>query len=189
MSEARRSARTSQVKTIVRFRKQTWAWQRLMRTPLTPKRRPEPALERPGVPPLGTRALAQARRRGAAQGAQPARLRAWLCIKRHEGPWNDPHAPYYGGLQMDLTFQRLYGADLLRRKGTANRWKPIEQIWVAERAHRSGRGFHPWPTRRAPAASSDRLRPRLRVHRLRVHAAGGALRARAPPRARRAGGR
>jgi hypothetical protein len=46
---------------------------------------------------------------------------------------------------MDLSFQRTYGADLLRKKGTANRWTPLEQIWVAERAYRSGRGFHPWP--------------------------------------------
>ncbi len=35
--------------------------------------------------------------------------------------------------------------ELLRRKGTADRWTPVEQMWVAERAHRSGRGFYPWP--------------------------------------------
>ncbi len=79
------------------------------------------------------------------QAHRPPRLGAWLCIRRHEGPWNDPSAPYYGGLQMDLQFQRTYGPELLRKKGTANRWSPIEQIWVAERAYRSGRGFHPWP--------------------------------------------
>ena len=70
---------------------------------------------------------------------------AWLCIHRHEGPWNDPHSPYYGGLQMDIPFQRAYGRYLLRKKGTANRWKPLEQMWTAEKARRSGRGFHPWP--------------------------------------------
>ena len=42
------------------------------------------------------------------------------------------------GLQMDLGFQRTYGRELLRRKGTANHWTPLEQMWVAERAHRSG---------------------------------------------------
>jgi hypothetical protein len=46
---------------------------------------------------------------------------------------------------MDISFQRTYGRDLLRRKGTANRWTALEQIWVAERAYRSGRGFYPWP--------------------------------------------
>jgi len=70
---------------------------------------------------------------------------AWLCIHRHEGAWTDPNAPYWGGLQMDLSFQRVYGRGLLRRKGTANRWTPLEQMWTAERAHRSGRGFSPWP--------------------------------------------
>ena len=52
---------------------------------------------------------------------------------------------YYGGLQMDIHFQRAYGPELLRRKGTANNWTAVEQMWVAERAHRSGRGFYPWP--------------------------------------------
>lgn len=76
---------------------------------------------------------------------RPPHLRAWRCIHRYEGPWRDPNAPYYGGLQMDLTFQRMYGRILLRRKGTANRWTRYEQMWVAERALRRGRGFHPWP--------------------------------------------
>jgi hypothetical protein len=78
-------------------------------------------------------------------GRRPPHLRAWLCIQRYEGSWHDPNAPYYGGLQMDLTFQRQYGLRLLRRKGTANHWTRYEQMWVAERAHRSGRGFYPWP--------------------------------------------
>jgi hypothetical protein len=46
---------------------------------------------------------------------------------------------------MDISFQRTYGSYLLRTKGYAHRWTPIEQMWVAERAHRSGRSFHPWP--------------------------------------------
>lgn len=78
-------------------------------------------------------------------GHRPPHLRAWRCIHRYEGAWRDPNAPYYGGLQMDLSFQRQYGRSLLRRKGTANHWSPYEQMWVAERAHRTGRGFHPWP--------------------------------------------
>src|SRR5262245_48045783 len=76
----------------------------------------------------------------------PRRLAAWLCIHRHEGSWRaNTGNGYYGGLQMDLQFQRTYGAGLLRRKGTANHWTPLEQIWVAERAYRTGRGFYPWP--------------------------------------------
>ena len=75
----------------------------------------------------------------------PPHLREWQCIHRFEAAWNNPYAPYYGGLQMDLGFQRTYGARLLARKGTADRWTPLEQMWVAERALRSGRGFAAWP--------------------------------------------
>jgi hypothetical protein len=46
---------------------------------------------------------------------------------------------------MDLAFQSAYGPRLLRHKGTANHWTPYEQMWVAERALRDGRGFYPWP--------------------------------------------
>ena len=135
----------SQIRSIKRYRKQTWAWQKLMRTRLTPTSKGN-LLASDVTYRQWVLALWRKRERAARRKAHnPPRLRAWLCIKRHEGPWNDPHAPYYGGLQMDLTFQRLYGRDLLRRKGTADNWTPIEQIWVAERAYRSGRGFYPWP--------------------------------------------
>jgi hypothetical protein len=80
------------------------------------------------------------------RGHRPPHLRAWLCIHRYEGNWQDPNAPYYGGLQMDLAFQRRYALELVRRKGTANHWTRFEQMWVAERAHRAGRGFYAWPT-------------------------------------------
>ena len=75
----------------------------------------------------------------------PPHLAEWRCIHRWEGSWTDPNSPYYGGLQMDLAFQRAYGLRLLRHKGTANHWAPYEQMWVAERALKAGRGFHPWP--------------------------------------------
>jgi hypothetical protein len=75
----------------------------------------------------------------------PPRLKDWLCIHHYEGSWTDPNAPYYGGLQMDWSFMSAYGGALLREKGTADHWTPLEQIWVAERAYESGRGFYPWP--------------------------------------------
>jgi hypothetical protein len=71
-------------------------------------------------------------------------MRDWLCIHRYEGSWADSGSPYWGGLQMDLSFQQTYGGWLLRHQGTADHWSPLEQIWVAERASRS-RGFSPWP--------------------------------------------
>jgi len=134
------------MKQIKRYRKVTWRWQKLMQVRRSPVTR---SAER-------TRSLAYKRwilvhwkqkaRKARRKAMNPPRKAAWLCIQRHEGAWNaNTGNGYYGGLQMDLSFQRTYGPELLRRKGTANRWKPIEQIWVAERAYRSGRGFHPWP--------------------------------------------
>lgn len=76
---------------------------------------------------------------------RPPHYHEWMCIHSYEGAWDDPNAPYYGGLQMDIHFQRHYGYKLLTSKGTADNWTPLEQMWVAERAYKSGRGFNPWP--------------------------------------------
>jgi hypothetical protein len=79
----------------------------------------------------------------------------WLCIHSYEGDWEDGGDPHWGGLQMDWSFLHTYGADFIRRHGEprgvsgpdgwANAWTPTEQMIAAERAHRSGRGFYPWP--------------------------------------------
>lgn len=75
---------------------------------------------------------------------------AWQCIMGYEtghtGNWHiNTGNGYYGGLQMDMDFQRTYSSYLLGLKGTANNWSPAEQMWVAEHARASGRGFYPWP--------------------------------------------
>ena len=88
------------------------------------------------------RFASRARRRA----QNPPYKSAWLCIHRYEASWHDGGAPYYGGLQMDISFQLHYGRRLYRLKGTADHWTPLEQIWVAEKARRSGRGFSPWPS-------------------------------------------
>lgn len=75
----------------------------------------------------------------------PPHYSAWLCIHSYEGSWRDPNPPYYGGLQMDWAFMSTYGHKLLQSKGPANNWTPLEQMWVAEKAYSSGRGFYPWP--------------------------------------------
>jgi hypothetical protein len=73
-------------------------------------------------------------------------LAAWTCIHRREGAWNDAGDPYWGGLQMDRSFMRAYGRDMLARyRGRlADAWTPRDQMVVAERARRV-RGYHPWP--------------------------------------------
>lgn len=130
---------------IRQHRDETWRWQRLMHRPLTPhadSATRSPSLRyRAWVVRLWAKRAVRERR----LAASPPHLTAWLCIHRYEGSWTDPNAPYYGGLQMDWGFQATYGPELLRRKGTADRWTPTEQMWVAERAYASGRGFYPWP--------------------------------------------
>lgn len=132
-------------KQIRQARAKTWHWQRVTgksRTKGKPMGRNTTSVSRLE----NIRASWRTRARAAHMRARNVPNRsAWLCIKRHEGAWTDPNPPYWGGLQMDMSFQRTYGSYLLRKKGTANRWKPIEQMWTAETARRSGRGFHPWP--------------------------------------------
>ena len=79
--------------------------------------------------------------------AIPAWLHAsFLCIHRFEGAWNSNTGNgYYGGLQLDLGFQSLYGPEFLERFGTADHWPVWAQLQAAVRAYQSGRGFTPWP--------------------------------------------
>jgi hypothetical protein len=125
---------------IDKYRHETWRWLRLMGRPLMRK------LPNPPVDPGDKIAVWQhvaAKTRHTA--FNPPHKGQWLCIHHYEGAWDDPNPPYYGGLQMDYSFQRTYAPGLLRQKGTADHWTPLEQMWAAERAHRSGRGFYPWP--------------------------------------------
>jgi hypothetical protein len=130
----------------LRFKRSARHWRALMGDPrpvLAPREVPFPSL-------LAKRSWLVRRWHAKATRAhrlfkRPPHRTQWLCIHRHEGAWRDPDAPYFGGLQMDLTFQRTYGRRLLRREGTADRWSPLEQMWVAEGALRAGRGFYPWP--------------------------------------------
>jgi hypothetical protein len=131
---------------IVAYRRVTWHWERVMglrRTAVSSsERRVADLAYRRWVRNLWKlRAVAVKRR-----ARRPPHVASWRCIHRFEASWHaNTGNGYYGGLQMDLGFQRRYGAFLLRTKGTADRWSPLEQMWVAERAHRSARGFWPWP--------------------------------------------
>jgi hypothetical protein len=74
----------------------------------------------------------------------PPHYQQWMCIHRYEGSWTDTGDPYWGGLQMDRNFMQAYAPAHLLRRGFANTWTPLEQMWVAENAYRT-RGFGPWP--------------------------------------------
>jgi hypothetical protein len=123
---------------IRRYRAETWRWQALMGAPRT--RRP--------VRPSTRRVLRYwvlAAGRAYAKAIRPPHKRAWRCLHRYEGSWRDSGDPYWGGLQMDHGFMAGYAPHYLLRRGWADRWTPLEQMWVAERAFRSGRGFWAWP--------------------------------------------
>ena len=139
-TEAPALSQAERQRLIDRWRHETWYWQRIMGRKLT-RRLPNAPVDLSEKLEIWKRYTFRVRY----TAQNPPHKLQWLCIHRHEGSWRDPNAPYYGGLQMDLSFQRAYGAHLLRRKGTADHWTPLEQMWVAERAHRAGRGFYPWP--------------------------------------------
>jgi hypothetical protein len=124
----------------VQFRAQTWSFQTLMRVPRTPS-----------GPLQGTlQELVLWRSRAASarlRVSHPPHEDQWLCIHSHEAGWDNHDTGrngHYGGLQMSFDFMRGYGPELYAAKGTADRWTPLEQMWVAERAWRV-RGFQPWP--------------------------------------------
>ena len=81
-----------------------------------------------------------------------AKARDWVtdglnCIHRYEGDWDaNTGNGYYGGLQMDYSFQRAYGSEYLRRWGTADNWPIWAQLNAGRRAYYSGRRWSPWPT-------------------------------------------
>lgn len=105
-------------------------------------RRQTPAI-RPTVPAF--RAWRAVARRTYLAYLNPPHKRGWLCIHRYEGAWSDSGDPYWGGLQMDRGFMEAYAPRHLLAHGWADNWSPIDQMWVAERAFRSGRGYYPWP--------------------------------------------
>ena len=128
------------------WRRETWHWQRVMGIPLTPGHARRALASTAVARVHGLSGLWHRREHRAWRHAHhPPELAGWMCIHHYEGAWNDTGGPYYGGLQMDLSFQETYGHWLFRTKGTADRWTPIEQIWVAVHAWHS-RGFSPWPS-------------------------------------------
>jgi opacity protein-like surface antigen len=126
------------------YQRATWRWEQLMGVQKTPTE--GRVLEEMSIRDVqkAVRLWKERAAKAASKARKPPHLAAFLCIHRYEGSWTDGGGPYYGGLQMDLGFQRTYAPHLLHKKGTADHWTPLEQIWVAEKAAKS-RGFYPWP--------------------------------------------
>jgi hypothetical protein len=142
--EAQRAAIAWLGAQVYGYQRSTWRWENLMGIERTETE--GRVFAEMSIPDIRQAVLLWKRRAEAARrkASNPPHKAAWLCIHRYEGSWTDADGPYYGGLQMDLGFQRQYASRLLRTKGTADRWTPLEQIWTAEKALRS-RGFWPWP--------------------------------------------
>jgi hypothetical protein len=79
------------------------------------------------------------------------------CIHTYEGAWDsvsDTVPTYYGGLQMDASFEEAYGPDVLAyRGGHANEWPRHDQLMVGVRGYKV-RGYTPWPTAAAACGLS-----------------------------------
>ena len=133
------------VRRIKGYQRATWHWQRLMGVRRTPNRKrylkTRDIQYRVHVMKQWRKRAIKSKRRA----NNPPHESEWRCLQRYEGAWTDSNDPYWGGLQMDQSFMQSYAPAHLLRRGWANRWSPIEQMWVAERAHRAGRGFYPWP--------------------------------------------
>lgn len=72
-------------------------------------------------------------------------MNAFQCIHRFEGAWDaDTGNGYFGGLQMDATFERTYGREFVQAFGHASNWPPAVQMAVAIKGYLD-RGFTPWP--------------------------------------------
>jgi Transglycosylase-like domain len=79
-----------------------------------------------------------------AEPNRPPHYYQWLCIHAGEGAWNDPNAPYYGGLQFSSSTWARNGGHQYAPE--ADQATPLEQMWVAEAAWReSGGSFAQWP--------------------------------------------
>ena len=119
--------RLAQLDAIADYRTETWRWQALMSKQKTPtyfsERRSQDLAYLRWMRDLWRTRAGKAER----LAQNPPHRRQWLCIHRYERHPGQGWATrtgngYYGGLQMDISFQRTYGGELLRRKGTANRW-------------------------------------------------------------------
>jgi hypothetical protein len=72
---------------------------------------------------------------------------ALACIHSYEGSWTaySPAGPYYGGYQMDPSFETTYGPDYVELWGDASSWPAAMQTAAAYKATRTV-GYTPWPS-------------------------------------------
>ena len=136
---------TAMIDEIDHWRSRTWYWQRITGTRRWPTRYLELRTDSLDLHQELLRLWKNRALAARARALRPPNREGWLCIHRYEGAWNaNTGNGFYGGLQMDVGFQRKYGSWLVRTKGLAHRWTAIEQMWVAERGRRV-QGWYAWP--------------------------------------------
>ena len=142
------------VESIHENRSITWHWQRVK------GHRPTPSESLVGITdPERLAALDALWKRRAdrrlTRAKNPPHEMAWRCIHRHEGPWDDPNAPYYGGLQMNKEFQRGYGRYLLASREPPTTGTPRSRCGSPSARSAPGRAFARGRTPPATAACSE----------------------------------
>jgi hypothetical protein len=118
-------------------RERTWHWQEVMLAHRTRahrgERRTQDLRDLQGIVRFWKHAKKHARNRA----LHPPHMWLWICIHRQEGPWTDNASNnlHWGGLQMGMWFMQTYAPKQLAKYGKANKWPPLMQVWVAERAY------------------------------------------------------
>ncbi len=113
---------------------------------LTPHRRERDTVDVPALEAMEARWHRRAHRYRAELRRRRPAYEALACIHSYEGSWwaYSPAGPYYGGYQMDPTFEQHYGADYVAIWGNADSWPVPMQTAAAYRATLEV-GFTPWP--------------------------------------------
>jgi hypothetical protein len=121
------------------------AWK--LGTILTPDRRERLTVDVPSLEAMDARWHSRAHRYRVELHRRAPVYADLACIHGYEGSWwaYSPAGPYYGGYQMDPSFEQHYGPEYLPIWGDASNWPAPMQTNAAYRATLEV-GFSPWPT-------------------------------------------
>ncbi len=114
---------------------------------LTPHRRERLTVDIPTLEAMDARWHRRAHHYRAQLQSRAPVYAALSCIHSYEGSWSaySPAGPYYGGYQMDPSFETAYGAKYVQLWGDASNWPAAMQTAAAWNATQVV-GYSPWPT-------------------------------------------
>jgi len=122
---------------------------------LTPGRRERLTVEPDDLRAMDARWHLRAHRYRVALRQRAPVYAALACIHSYEGSWSaySPAGPYYGGYQMDPSFESHYGGEYMQMWGDALNWPVPMQTAAAWRATQEV-GYSPWPASAAACGLS-----------------------------------